>query len=282
MAVALHNVAAGNLQLRFDTDSGGRTYIGHQYASYPFHVCRAQYVDLSPAGLATVYLQSSAGGIFANDCLSCDIRCSPGSQAHVTTQASTIVHRMDEGESRQHVSIAAEENSFLEYLPDPLILFPRACLHSSITIRMHPSATVMLSDAFFAHDPEGRDEKFTECRNATRVESLQGELWCLDRYRVTGDRYSGSEPGIMGQETVHGTFMVLTGRSDPKHLCESLRSRLPRWPSLTAGVSTLPGGRGVWARVIAHDAVALREAMQRMWICARRELMGSEPHLRKK
>lgn len=282
MSVAHASDIKADLQLQFATSPDDRTYVNHQYCRYPFHICRAQYVDANPSGLATLYLQSSAGGIFENDRLLCEVHALPDSCSHITTQASTIVHRMDNGDAYQHISIRAEEKSFLEYLPDPMILFPKANIFSGVTIRMHPSATVLLTDAFTSHDPTTYEQSFSEFRNETRVESLDGRLLCLDRYQVSGSQFAGEQIGVMGNNNVQGTFMILNQNYSASELCELLRKYLDNQFDGYAGVSALPNGCGVWVRLIACEVFNLRAATQELWSLARQALMGERPHKRKK
>ena len=81
---------------------------------------------------------------------------SRGAAAHVTTQASTIVHSMTEGCARQEARIALEPGSFFEYLPDPMILFPGARLASHLRIRFAPGTSAIICDSFLLHDPHGK------------------------------------------------------------------------------------------------------------------------------
>jgi len=271
-----------DLQLRFAAAPDGRTYLDHQFSRYPFHICRAQYVDPHPKGLATIYLQSSAGGIFADDRLSSVFHALSNSQTHITTQSSTVVHRMDNGDACHNVQIRAEENSFLEYLPDPMILFPMARLRSSLLVQMHPSATVLIADAFTSHDPVANQDHFAKYQNETRVEDLHGNLLCLDRYRVSGKQFSSGQLGVMGKNTVQGTFMLLTSTPSATGLCELLRRSLQSHFNGYAGVSTLPNECGVWVRLVACEAFTLRSAMQEVWAVTRQDVMGRRPHHRRK
>ena len=59
--------AISRLELAFEAAPDGRTYIASQYADYPFHVCRPHYLDPELPGMASLYLQSCAGGLFEND-----------------------------------------------------------------------------------------------------------------------------------------------------------------------------------------------------------------------
>jgi|TARA_B110000971_G_scaffold221701_1_gene270013 urease accessory protein len=281
-----------DLQLQFSLAPAGQTYINHQYSHYPFHICRAQYVDSRPSGLATIYLQSSAGGIFANDRLSCEFDTMPESQAHITTQSSTIVHRMDQGDAHHSVIIRAEENSLLEYMPDPMILFPMAKMHSSVLVQMHPTATVIMADAFTSHDPLANqqmanqemtnEEYFSEFQSETRVENFDGVLMCLDRYRVSGTQFCSGQLGVMGKNKIQGTFMLLNSTHPVGELCNLLRAYLESNFVGYSGVSHLPNDCGIWVRLVAIDAFSLRSAILELWAMTRNALVGSRPCQRKK
>src|SRR5204862_28241 len=81
----------------------GRTFISRQYFAYPFHVCRPFYHDAALPGLATLYVQSCSGGLYENDRLMVDLEAAPLTEAHVTSQASTIVHGMNGGTAEHDV-----------------------------------------------------------------------------------------------------------------------------------------------------------------------------------
>jgi len=282
MATLPREATEADLELQFAPAPDARTYISYQFSRHPFHICRAQYMDTEPAGMATVYLQSSAGGIFVNDCLSIRLHALRGAQAHVTTQASTVVHRMDRGDASQTVDIRVEDDGFLEYLPDPMILFPNARLKSHVLVRTDPSATVILADSFLAHDPAAGEEVFSVLDNEIRIEDLDENLLCLDRNVFSGDTFIDDRAGIMGPNRVLGTFLVLSSSLRTEPACTALRDCLQAHANVYAGVSTLPNRCGVWARVIALEAVASRAALNELWRTARKLLAGSYPGLRRK
>ena len=115
--------------LRFARAPDGQSYIARQRVGYPFHITRPFYFDEAPAGALTLYLQSVSGGIYQGEDLRMTCSADPGSAAHVTTQAATIVHRMPAAPARQTVALEAADGAFLEYLPDPLIMFPGRPAH---------------------------------------------------------------------------------------------------------------------------------------------------------
>ncbi len=274
--------ARGRLEIAFARAPGGRTYLRRQYASYPYHVCRPLTFEGDPAGMATIYLQSCAGGIFRDDRLREHIVAEEGTAAHVTTQASTIVHSMDRGNARQEVLIEAAAGSFVEVLPDPFILFPQSRFASDVRIRAHETATVVVADSFICHDPAGVGAMFNRFDGDLRVEDLQGRLLMLDRFRTTGAMVVGRRPGITGAFAAQGGLFVIQPQRAAGDLVDALRNATADIAHIYAGASELPNGCGAWLRVMAADGVALRAAMMAAWQAVRQTLRGQTPAPRRK
>ncbi len=274
--------ARGRLEITFARDPSGRTYVRRQYASYPYHVCRPFRFGGDPQGMATIYLQSCAGGIFRDDRLREHIVAEEGTAAHVTTQASTIVHSMDRGDARQEVLIEAAAGSLLEVLPDPFILFPQSRFASHVLIRAHETATVIVADSFICHDPAGAGAMFDRFDGELRVEDLQGRLLMLDRLRVTGAMVADHRPGITGAFAAQGGLFVIQRRGAPSALVDALRRTAADIAHIYAGASELPYGCGAWLRVMAADGLALRAAMTAAWQAVRETLTGQTPAPRRK
>jgi urease accessory protein len=232
--------------------------------------------------MPTLYIQSCSGGIFEHDQLAWRIVAGQRSQAHITSSASTIVHAMESGEARQEVLIEAQAGSYLEYLPDPLILFRGARLHSRLRIRLHHDATVLACDSLVPHDPRGEGRTFDWIAAELRVEDPKRKLLARDRYRLYGDMLSRNVPGITGSWKCQGGFVVLSRRVPTTQMIESLRTAMPHDRDVYSGVTKLPGECGAWVRVLAQDASALREALRRAWYSARKSLLGAEPTPRRK
>jgi urease accessory protein len=264
------------------TDPAGGTFVARQRVAYPFHLGRSLSVPEDPRGMPTLYVQSCSGGIFEHDELGWCIVAGERTQAHVTTSASTIVHGMPTGEATQEVSIEAQAGAFLEYLPDPLILFSGARLRSRLRVRLDPQATVLACDSLVPHDPSGEGGYFDWVTSELRVEAFDGTLLACDRYRLSGDTLSRSLPGVTGPFPCQGGFLALSRRIPAAQLVSSLRAALPDDGSIYTGVTKLPGECGAWMRVLARDASALREGLRRAWYSARRSILGAEPRQRRK
>ena len=273
-ASTLHRV--GNASFRFERSPDGVTYIARQEVAYPFHVTRPFYLEGDPQGMPTLYLQSVSGGLFDQDVVSLNLQAEPDTFAHITTQSSTIVHEAKISGSIQQISIAAKENTLIEYLPDPQVMFPGARLASQVNIVAAPSATVVVYDSFLAHDPNGVGGLFDQLASELVVETPEGRLRCLDRFEITGEQLRSDR-----RFTAHGTFVCVD-----EDLAEEARVKisqsLSEIPGLYTGVSTLPDDAGLWARLLAPDTRALRHGLSTAWRQLRQIKTGLVPHLRRK
>lgn len=273
------------LSLEFAAGNGRRTHLSRQYAAYPFHICRPFWLENDPDGMATLYLQSCSGGLYGGDRLSVLIRALPHAQAHVTTQASTIVYAL-EGESvRAELNIDTREGSFLEVFNDPLILFPNASVDNSVSITCAENSMVLYSDAYLAHDPEGLGYGFGTLESSITV-AFDGDRRpsVMDRVRLTGAHFRESMPGASGRWPVHGSFFAISRFEDSGRLLRRTLDLVDAQQKLDlyAGGSELPFGGGIAFRIAARSAVAYRRAVGELWCAIREEIFGISPLPRRK
>lgn len=283
-AVAAVTATARQLELQFARAGGdaARTFVRRQRVAYPFHLCRALYLADDPAGFCTLYAQSCSGGLFQHDRLGVAVHAQRDAQVHLTTAASTVCHTMLEGRAEHVVSIAAEAGALVEYLPDPLILFPHAHVVNRVDLRVHPDATVVVGDAFLAHDPQAAGQPFGTLESTLTVADDAGTLRAADRFVVRGDTFAQAQVGVQGRHTLQGTLLVAHAR-DPLAVLDALRSVVPASTvPVYAGASLLPNGAGAWLRALGSDAVATRALLRDAWVAVRVALTGRPPGLRRK
>ena len=267
--------------LRFSRAPDGRSFVSRQRVGYPFHITRPFYLDEAPRGGLTLYLQSVSGGIYQGEDLRLACVAEPGSVAHVTTQAATIVHRMPAGGARQTVRLEAAQDAFLEYLPDPLILFPGARLESVLDIAAHRDATVIACEGFAHHDPGGDDRRFDRFRAEMRIGDESGRLLALERYAVAGARLARGA-GQAAPWPAQGGLVVVHRGAARAALGAALRAAVTGEGAVYGGASALPNESGVAARLLARDGAALRRALAAAWRSARLVLHGAPPADRRK
>ena len=276
------SVTSPQVSLTFKRDPSGQTFLARQRTTYPFTLTQPFCLDRAPHGMLTLMLQSISGGVYENERLTLDFSVEDGAGVHLTTQGATVVHSMRGGRvATQQVSIRAGKGSFVEYLPDPLALFPHAHFRSSVRIAVEEGATVISGDAFGLHDPDALARPFGSIFSETVFQRSDGQRRCVDRFEVSGHEFVASLPHALQRYQTQGTFWVVSDH-DAEELVTALRTALAPLPDIYAGASVLPDDAGVWTRVLAVDAVALRSAFHAAWSAVRLCLTGVEPPSRRK
>jgi urease accessory protein len=258
---------------------GGRTMLARQRLPYPFHATRTFYLDQARPEIATLYLQSAAGGLYRGDSVVLSIVADRHAAAHVTTQASTIVHRTHQRGVMQNTRIDIGEDAFLAMTPDPLVLFPGADIRCSTDVTLAAGGRAILIDGLAHHDPEGFGRPFDRYSNAVIVRDAAGAVLLAARGALAGEAMSGAASPL-GPFRAVGTLFVLGGGSER---CDAdvLESRLAAH-GCVAGLSKLPNNAGVGGRVLAGNGGALARGLEAAFAVAFEALVGVPPARRRK
>ena len=274
--------AAPQVALRFERDASSRTFLARRFATYPFFLAAPFHLDRTPRGMLTAIMQSSSGGLYEGDQLVLSFEAEAGAEAHVTTQGATVAHPMPHGgEARHEVQIRAAGGSLVEYLPDPLILLPTASVRSRLEVVAEVGSTVIVGDAFLAHDPAGRGRPFRRLAGQTSFRRPGASPFALERFDVTGEDVEASWRLLGPRRCEAQGSLWVSAPGSPDELAATLSRALEPVPGVYAGASTLSGGAGAMARLLAHDAVALGEGIRAAWRALRCALTGLPPTSRR-
>lgn len=253
----------------------GRTFLARQFTPHPFHITRPYHDPRDPEGMATLYLQSSSGGIYRGDDLGLSVSLAPEAQVHLTTQSSTIVHDTRGGETaRQDVELRVGEGSWLEYCPDPTILMTGAAHVNRVSAELGAGATLILSDSQLCHDPLGMTRPFDRLDSELRITGPQGPL-LIDRFSLDGADWLRRTGGY----ECSGLTLVAGGASS---VGAAMLEALDALPGVYAGLSVLADRDIEIIRFLAADGVALTKALSLSWSAAREALTGRAPPRRPK
>ncbi|APX83564.1 urease accessory protein [Methylorubrum extorquens] len=262
------------------TRGGGTTVLSRQVVPYPFHITRAFRLHPESPDLATLYLQSASGGLYAADHLTLAIAARAGARAHVTTQAGTVVHRGGPEPSRQETRLTIATDAFLALNPDPLILFPGAHLAVSTEITAEPGARAIVTESVACHDPAGEDRPFDRLDLGLTIRTPEGRVLVRERSRIDGTAFTAPD-SPMGSHRAYGTMVVLGAPDDARLAGLHLRQAADAAGCLT-GVSPLPNGAGLGLRLLALDGGALSAGMDAVFRIVFETLSGCAPGRRRK
>lgn len=259
--------------------AGGRTILRRQHVGYPLHVTRAFYLDRPRSDIATLYLQSASGGLYAGDRLKLDLVVGAQASLNVTTQAATVVHHGRATGSVQQQAIIVGEGGFCAFICDPYVLFPLADLLIKTIANVAPSGVLILADGFAVHDPHRRGEPFTRFATDTRIMRPDGTRLLSDIGRISGAEISG-QLGPLGGMKAAATIVVIAPRE--KRVDTATIEAAADACGCLAGATAAPNDAGIAMRILAQDGGTLTRGIDAAFHAAARAALGSDLARRRK
>jgi urease accessory protein len=259
--------------------AGGRTILRRQHVGYPFHVTRAFHLDRGRPDLATLYLQSASGGLYAGDRLTLDIVVDAGAALNLTTQASTVVHDgRGNGATIRH-AVTVTDGAFCALISDPYILFPGASLHTATSAVVDSTAVLIMADGVAAYDPHRRGRTFEGFSMDTRIRRPDGTPVVFDRGRVRGEDF-GAGCGALGGMSAAGTVLIFAppGKRPDAAEIEMAADHC----GCLAGATAAPNNAGLAMRLLAPDGGTLTRGIEAAFHVAGRAALGTELAVRRK
>ncbi len=189
----------GLLSLGFEK-RGDRTILAHLTRRTPCLVSRALYCDSAMPDMPWLFTITSTGCVLQGDRLHMDVSLKAGARAHVTTQSATKVHTMDANYGVMTQLLTLDENSYLEFLPDPLLLHRGARFASRTRIRIPSSATLLYSEIV---QPGRKHHEASESLAVTllalemNAERPDGELLMRERLVLDPKEIAPRQTGVM-------------------------------------------------------------------------------------
>lgn len=196
----------GHCQLQFETNGGCTRHQGGCRA--PFKLLRAEQ---GADGRCELPILHTAGGLVGGDQLSISLELNAGSRGLVTSVAAQKVYgsvgrfRNQSGGrwARQQLRFTLADDSWLEWMPQELVLYAGALLEQRITVHLAEGAGFLASDVVrLGRSAAGEDlgegcwrSRLEICRrigNGRRWELA--DAICLDRASLRGEHGMAGQP----------------------------------------------------------------------------------------
>lgn len=144
----------GELDLTFKHD-GRRTVNGKTYFQVGLKVIRPTYLNGSPH--PTMFLINLGGGFVDGDRYRMTVHFEPRTHAILTTQGATIVFKTLEDKVEQYQTFQLDDESFMEFISDPIIGYSEAKFYQVNQFHLSPTASMFYTDILTpGYDKEGR------------------------------------------------------------------------------------------------------------------------------
>ena len=250
---------------------GDRTRLLSLRSQAPLQVLRAAYTEPELPSLAAVTICSPAGGVLQGDRLCIEVALDSGAQLRLETQSATRLYSMPAGGAYGQVRLKLGPDSFLEYVPDPLIPFAGARFRQESIWEVDESATLIAGEVVTS-GREARGEKARYQRVELAIDARRRGAQALFSDASVLEPDDEHQLGFLGAYTVLGSLFVVSSIFKAESF-----AALAENPALTgghAGWSDLPNHAGAWFKVLAHDSATAVGSVTAAWEIARRETLG--------
>ena len=266
----------GFLYLSF-TRCGSKSILHRMEKRTPLFAQKALYHDEALPELPCVTVISTSGCVLQGDRLVLSINVGETAFASVSTQSATKVHSMDKNYAAQIQFIHLDENAYLEYLPDPLILHRNARFINDTVIEYKRSATLIYSEIIIPgrrHHHENELNGFDYYSSSVSAKDESGHILFKEQIELKPKDYAMAELGIMGQFQILGTIFILT----PADNIASILAAFPAHYSkdYCYGMSTLPAESGLVFKILANDSSMIKKYIRKVWATVRKVVQEAE------
>jgi urease accessory protein len=195
----------------------------------------------------------------------------------------TKVYRMPHGYAHQTIHLRAEAGSYLEYVPDPTILYRNARFYQELTLTQEAGATLIAAEILVpGRIASGEAFGFDVVCYVTRGHDNAGRLTFQDTLLLQPRKADPRSPGLRGSYIVVASMFVLTDAVTPSDLIDSIPTWTGRDRETLLTATALPNDVGVLVRVLSATTPGAQAAIETAWAIVRKRILGAElPHLRK-
>ncbi|WP_328382987.1 urease accessory protein UreD [Micromonospora zamorensis] len=274
---AASNGKVGVLRLGFER-RGDRTILHDLYRQSPLLVQRALYWDEEMPQLPCVMILTTSGGVLQGDRLHMDVDLAPGSQAHLVTQAATKIQEMDANYGSQIQRFTLAEDTYLEYLPEPVIPYRGSRFVTDTRVRLPESATMLYGEVLQPGRKYYRDGElfaYDLFSSSLGAERPDGRQLFVEKFVVAPGQFPVARLGVMDRFHIFGNVVLLASPERAARVYE--RTSTPVWDEetpLASAVSRLPNDAGLIFKVLGQETEPVRAAVRAFCVAAREEVTG--------
>lgn len=230
-------------------DRQGKTVAKNVYFQGAFKVMRPVYHNHS--NQPCYYILNPGGGYLDGDTYRMKVSLRENAKLTLTTQSATKVYKTPNSHAYQVTEIYLGKDSYLEYLPDPLIAYKDARYHQKNIVHMEKGATLLYSDILTpGWSPEGERFSYDTLRLVNEI-YMENELIAFDHIKLTPKAQHMNGLGLMEGYTHLGSFFVVGEQVDSNLIDKLYEAIHEEAGEFRAGISKL-AVPGFTIRVMAN------------------------------
>ena len=237
-------------------------------------------MELDVERIPAYFLMQLGGGIVEGERYNINVELKENVRAIVTTQAASKVYKCENSyESFQETTLKLEENSILEYITDPVILYKDAVYRQENNIYMTKSSTLIYTDGITSGwSPDKKRFQYEKAKLKTNI-YMDGVPVLLDNMLINPREDDIDGLGFMEGYKNFATLIILDDRID-KNIIEHLREEILKLNlDINFGITGLEVN-GFVLRVIGNLTQDLEEVVGLCHNYIRRKVLNSQNFLK--
>lgn len=238
------------------------TKVKSVFSQAPFKIQNSFY----PEGKSICHsvILHTAGGVAGDDMLSQNIHLSPQSQVLITTPAATKIYRCQEKKAIQTIEINLENDCYLEYLPQEMIVFNQANFEQKMKIYLAENASYLGWEILrFGRSARGEIFNKGNWLNYLEIYRENKPIW-FDRQFFSGEsQLYYSLNGLRGNPVLGSLVYIVSGDLDS--YIDSLRHLIKEkyGDDLSLGITALQ--EGLLCRYLGDSVSKAKEYLTLIW-----------------
>lgn len=267
----------GYLKLIFELDPQGKSILREIDRRVPLIAQQELYFDKEWPQLPCLYILSSGGPNVDGDRYQQDITVRKDAFAWVSTGAATKLAEMRYNYSGMIQNIVAEENAYLEFMPEPMYPCRHTRFISDTSLCVHPTATVFYSEIFTGgrkYYKNGEMFEYDILSVCSHGERPDGRQLFREKFVIDPNVSDPRQLGVMGRFEIFANVIVMT----PPDKAEEIYARTPafidRDKTLAAGITKLPNDAGLLYKVIGNDSGTVKRMVREFCSTVRQVVRG--------
>ncbi|WP_338469738.1 urease accessory protein UreD [Niallia sp. XMNu-256] len=260
-------------------DRKGKTVANNVYFQGAFKVMRPIYHDES--GQLCYYLLNPGGGYLDGDRYQMKVALEKGAKLTLTTQGATKIYRTPRTHAYQEVEFNLKDESYLEYIPDPLIGYEDARYKQKTVIHMQKGCTLFYSDIITpGWSPSGEKFSYDTLQLINEI-YMENELIVFDHIKLNPANQDIKGLGLMEGFSHLGSLIVINEKINHEFLDRLYETSYVHLKEGKIGLSLLPIP-GFTVRVLANKTQMIEKIFADVHQMFSEEIFNKKPSFLRK
>lgn len=232
----------------------GCTYPEEVYFSSPYKL--TNYFRLPSGGIEYI-LMSSSPGIMSNDNYCMNVSLQENSHLVISSQSYEKILKMDEGCASRETTITLSPNSYLKYLPLPVIPFASSAFKAHTTINLADRTAKLIYADFISSGRHHNMEQFKYTYFMSKLDVLlANKLVYRENNRFIPERFDLSSLGMFESFNCFANLLIYGFELSQEKL-SLLNEMIESNTEIEAAITQLPYNSGMLLKGMAYESDTL-------------------------